>query len=243
MSDVDLHELEERLRPFERTAWVPEVVDGDGPPTVSKFSGTPALGLSEEWPRCGNCQRPMQLFVQLNGEDLPEAGAAGLVGGGLQWFYCTSEQPHCESECDAFFPHSRSTLVRLLPAGSATSAQGAPPLPGMFPPKRIVSWMTVTDLPIWDELEELGLELSDDETEALDRAGKLPKGGEKLAGWPFWIQGVEYPACRRCGRRMEMLFQIDSEQSLPYMFGDAGIGHITQCPEHRDEVAFGWACS
>jgi hypothetical protein len=26
------------------------------------------------------------------------------------------------------------------------------------------------------------------------------------------------------------------------MFGDMGIGHITQCPEHLDVVAFGWAC-
>jgi hypothetical protein len=27
------------------------------------------------------------------------------------------------------------------------------------------------------------------------------------------------------------------------MFGDAGIGHVTQCREHRDELAFGCACS
>jgi hypothetical protein len=41
---------------------------------------------------------------------------------------------------------------------------------------------------------------------------------------------------------MEMLFQIDSDQSLPWSLGDAGVGHITQCPKHRDELAFGWAC-
>jgi hypothetical protein len=26
------------------------------------------------------------------------------------------------------------------------------------------------------------------------------------------------------------------------MFGDSGIGHITQCPEHKEVLAFGWAC-
>jgi hypothetical protein len=38
------------------------------------------------------------------------------------------------------------------------------------------------------------------------------------------------------------VFQIDSEDNLPYMFGDVGCAHITQCPEHKEVVAFGWAC-
>jgi hypothetical protein len=242
-SAIDLHALEARLRPFERTAWIPEVVEGDGPPLASKFSGAPALGRDEEWPLCGNCGRPMQLFVQLNAADLPEAEASRLLGGFLQLFYCTSSEPLCEVDCEAFFPHSRSTLVRLLPATSVRSEYGAASLAGMFPPKRIVGWKAATDVPGGDEGGDLGLELSDEEAESLDEAGRVPLQGEKLGGWPSWIQGVEYPSCRRCGQRMELLFQIDSEKNLPYMFGDAGIGHITQCREHRDEVAFGWACS
>ena len=67
--------------------------------------------------------------------------------------------------------------------------------------------------------------------------------GDKLAGWPAWVQGVEYPNCPRCGRRMAHVFQVDSEDHVPFMFGDAGCGHITQCPEHKEVVAFGWACS
>jgi uncharacterized protein YwqG len=243
MPNVDLHALEQQLRPFARTAWLPVTVDGDGPPTASKFSGSPALGPSETWPQCGSCGRPMQLFVQLNASHLPDEGAARLLGGILQLFYCTSVEPLCESECQAFFRHSRSTLVRLLPAGSATASGAAPPPPGMFPAKCIVDWTAVTDVPGWEELGDLSVDLSDEEAEALDLAGVVPHAGEKLAGWPFWVQGVEYPNCRRCGQRMEQLFQIDSDHNLPYMFGDAGIGHITQCATHRDEVAFGWACS
>jgi hypothetical protein len=66
--------------------------------------------------------------------------------------------------------------------------------------------------------------------------------GDKLASWPAWIQNVEYPNCPRCARRMAHLFQVDSEHNVPFMFGDAGCGHITQCPEHKEVVAFGWAC-
>ena len=65
---------------------------------------------------------------------------------------------------------------------------------------------------------------------------------DKLAGWPCWVQGNEQPLCPTCGSTMRLLFQVDSEDHVPFMWGDAGIGHITQCPTHLDVVAFGWAC-
>jgi uncharacterized protein YwqG len=56
------------------------------------------------------------------------------------------------------------------------------------------------------------------------------------------LQGVAYPNCPRCNTRMQFLFQIDSEQNIPYMFGDCGVCHLTICPTHRDVLAFGWSC-
>jgi hypothetical protein len=41
---------------------------------------------------------------------------------------------------------------------------------------------------------------------------------------------------------MGHVFQVDSEDHVPFMFGDAGCGHVTQCPDHKEVVAFGWAC-
>ena len=72
--------------------------------------------------------------------------------------------------------------------------------------------------------------------------GEYPRQGDKLAGWPAWIQYVAYPRCRQCGLWMWFVFQIDSQCNLWHMFGDNGCGHITQCPDHRDELAFVWAC-
>ena len=241
MSEPELFDIDERLRPFLRTAWLPEVADGDGAATDSKFSGLPALRRGEEWPRCANCGRPMQLFVQLDARELPAPAAAMLDGGLLQLFYCTSETPPCESECDAYLPHARSTLVRLVEPGAATGGAGAPP-GGMFPPKRIAGWTAVIDLPHPEELGYAGVELDEMEEEALMERD-FPRAGEKLLGWPHWVQSVEYPRCRRCAREMTLLFQVDSDRNLPYMFGDAGVGHVTQCPDHHDELAFGWACS
>ena len=241
MSDIEELELRLKLSAFRRRAWIPEVVDDDGAPTDSKFSGRPFLAPGESWPKCGNCGQPMQLFVQLNARDLPADSERALDGGILQFFYCTSERPHCEGECEAYFPNAKSTLLRLLaPQGVAPSVAEEPSV-DMFPPRRIVSWTEVPDYPNWEELDELGIELADEESDTLAEQD-FPHIGDKLLGWPAWVQGVEYPSCPECGARMELLFQIDSEDNVPYMFGDTGTGHITQCPVHRNRLAFGWAC-
>ncbi|MBV9774390.1 MAG: DUF1963 domain-containing protein [Gemmatimonadetes bacterium] len=241
MSDIEDRSLRQKLAAVRRRTWIPEVVDGDGGRADSKFSGRPYIPPSEAWPACGNCGKPMQLFVQLNGRDLPAEAGEALGGGLLQFFYCTSDDPHCESECEAYFPNATSTLLRLLVPGEATGADGAEPPAGMFPPRRIVGWTESPDYPNWEELDELGIELGDEEADALHEQD-FPRDGEKLLGWPAWVQSVEYPACPECSGQMELLFQIDSEHNLPYMFGDVGTGHITQCPVHRHQLAFGWAC-
>jgi len=37
--------------------------------------------------------------------------------------------------------------------------------------------------------------------------------GDKLLGWPSWVQGVEYPRCPRCNQQMSFVFQIDHLQT------------------------------
>ena len=60
---------------------------------------------------------------------------------------------------------------------------------------------------------------------------------DKLAGYQAWVQGVQYPHCPRCERQMAHVFQVDSEDNIPYLFGDAGCGHLIQCPDHKEVVA------
>jgi hypothetical protein len=137
----------------------------------STRSEASVLRAGEPWPRCGNCHRPMQLFVQLTSDELPAEMAARVPEGYVQLFNCTPSEP---------------------------------PPAGAFPPKRIVGWTAVTDHPSTQELEQLGVALAEREPEALDLGDQVPSDGEKLAGWPLWIQGIEYPRCRRCGEAMEL---------------------------------------
>ncbi|MCK5243343.1 DUF1963 domain-containing protein [bacterium] len=78
-----------------------------------------------------------------------------------------------------------------------------------------------------------------------------PKRGDKLWGWPSWSQGIEYSLCPICNKRMSFIFQLNSsgsyltdiwsDSNLPNLFAD-GNGHILQCEDHRDQIAFPWAC-
>ncbi|MEW5857223.1 MAG: DUF1963 domain-containing protein [Cyanobacteriota bacterium] len=70
--DLKLAQLKQKLSGVRRSAWKPIVQEGDGDLTASKFAGKPWLSADETWPTCPNCQKPMQLFLQLNLDQLPE---------------------------------------------------------------------------------------------------------------------------------------------------------------------------
>jgi uncharacterized protein YwqG len=203
---------------------------------------------------------PLQLFLQLNVNDLPEELGQRFGTGLLQLFYCIRNECQGNGGWEPFADDlSRVRVVQ--PAGDSLNTS-VPEQEARFPAKRIVGWTEFIDLPMPCEHDELGLkytyefdsgtlrlecpELEFDLTQPMNEcpaeeiAVSQPK--DKLAGWPFWIQNVEYPSCPQCGRRMVHVFQVDSEDNIPFMFGDAGCGHITQCPEHKEVVAFGWAC-
>jgi uncharacterized protein YwqG len=261
---MDEQEFIRRLQPWferhRRPAWRPTVREGDGPPEASKFSGTPLLEAGETWPACAACHSPMPLFLQLNLDDLPEELGHCFGEGWLQLFYCANYK----CECDNFEPFSKGKLVRIIRPGHASAEINPPAFPDPMPPRAITGWDRFDDHPDYEEQEDLGLSrryISDPESimemrvecpelnlvyegmqefvmDSLDRCFER----DKLAGWPDWLQGMEYPDCPKCGARMRYVFQLDAEDHLPYSFGDSGRGHITQCPAHPHILAFGWAC-
>lgn len=238
-----------------RRAWKPVCTRAPG----GQFGGAPLLGPGEAWPTCEQCDRPLQFFLQIDVATLPAAfGARGA--GTLQLFCCT-----WDGDCETHLPFSGTHVVRLLtgPAGPARHPGGLAP----FPARTIQRWDEIIDLPHPEEHGALGLSYDHDFAAwrttvrgdglvvadiPIDREGIAPGAaetiadaapGDKLGGWPRWVQRVEYPTCPTCGQRMELVLQLGSEDNVPYMFGDVGTGHITQCPTHPEVLAFGWASS
>jgi len=232
--------LGQKLAQLRRRAWLPKTREGDCSIAGSKFSGLAFIPAGNEWPRCGNCERPMQLFLQLNANDIPDEARDLLSDGILQLFYCTSSDPQCDVDCEAFFPFSAAHLARIVDDGTHEELSESP-VDDAFPARSIIGWSSVIDVPNWEESERIGIVFLDDEADALADTS-VPAVGEKLGGWPAWIQGVEYPDCPKCKQPMDFLFQIDSERNIPFLLGDMGIGHVTRCKVHPEVLTFGWAC-
>jgi uncharacterized protein YwqG len=253
--------LEPWLARQRRPAWKPMVEQSDGPATVSKFCGTPWIGPDAPWPDCGLCKKPLSLFLQLDLGDLPVELGQRFGKGLLQLFYCIRDDCQGSGGWEPFADDL--SRVRIVHPNGASLRVYTAHQDFQFPAQQIIGWIRFTDLPMPCEHDQLGLkykydfdagtlrlqcpELDFDLTNPMNDCPAediaISAQGDKLAGWPGWIQGVEYPDCPRCGRRMVVVFQMDSEDNVPFMFGDVGCGHITQCPEHKEIVAFGWACS
>jgi hypothetical protein len=238
-----------------RRAWRAVCVEGGA--GGAQFGGSPLLGSGERWPSCESCDQPMQFFLQLPLASLPR-GFSTRGEGTLQLFYCSQD----DGSCETWRPFSGTHVVRLL--SGATNVTEHPDGLAAFPLRSIERWSEFVDYPHPEEHDRLGLVYDYDFTKRLvsvscDDLGVALRGldidmnvaeaiaeaeaGDKLGGWPLWIQSIEYPSCPQCGRVMELVFQVDSEDNVPHMFGDVGCGHITQCPDHPHVLAFGWACS
>lgn len=249
--------LQPWIAKHQRTAWQPEVGGDDPAPTGSAFSGLPLLLPGEEWPTCKSCSSPMELMLQLDLQSLPTDRFGTDT---LQLFYCVADEM-CDGGWVAF-----SDQVSLCRTIASQDARSASTNRNRFPAKSILGWTEIEDLPSPAEHERLGLKFdyhfNDVPFQPMEfwcpeldlhfvgskflkhlEENVAPADGDKLGGWPLWIQGIEYPTCPECGTEMSLLMQIGSEDNVPFMFGDCGVGHITQCPHHKHVVAFGWACT
>ncbi len=206
--------------------------------SISKIGGIPYLRNENDWPVCPNCQRNMDLLVQLNLADLPERQADGLV----QLFYCTAKETDCSSILEGYLPFSKASVVRKISV-TGPSAKVRPNLTEVFQEKRIVGWQSCFDYPHREEYDILGIEVPHDGVFDYLYEQKIgsPIRKDKLFGWPYWVQGAEYPQNPETGSQMQFLFQLASFDHLNYRFGDDGTGHITHGADNTGQLAFGWA--
>ncbi|MCP3677665.1 MAG: hypothetical protein GY721_08805, partial [Deltaproteobacteria bacterium] len=190
------------------------------------------------------------LFLQLDLQELPEELGGRYGDGMIQFFYCRNRQ--CMME-DKVIPEglSQVSLVRLVDI----SIHGRPVTikEGLDEPlavSRIRGWKKQIDYhPDLDDIQELGIEITDEEHDLLADWGLL-ESGDKLAGWPNWIQYPEHMPCGECGRTMEFLYQLEPHVNLGYSFGqeyhdyvvEEGCSWLFQCREHKAQLAFTWQC-
>jgi uncharacterized protein YwqG len=240
----------------------PVVRKGQSDLPVSKYFGLPWLPAGEEWPEINGVK--LTFILQLDVASLPEPHKSALGSEGLvQLFYdITGENEWDES---AF-------IRRVLTNGQPSSCKADPTLEegvegpsdtqadaftddtAEWKPKLIKDWKADVDYPRYEHLEDLtdiDLEEIFDRKE-VDASEKLDNclQGDKLGGWPFWTQGVEYQE-DKAGQQMTYVFQLDAgcffdgrkfPAHAPSLFAGDGTGHISVSPTDPNELKFWWAC-
>ena len=81
-------------------------------------------------------------------------------------------------------------------------------------------------------LREICVVLKEDCNEKLNYPNDIGKR-TKLGGIPDWIQDDESPVCKKCGKKLHFIAQIDSVDykgsNNEYMFGDIGMIYVFFC--------------
>ncbi len=131
------------LKKFKKTAFLPATKESENAfSDKSKIGGFPYFRNENDWPKCPSCEKHMQLFLQLNLQELPENKKQGLI----QLFYCTTSEPLCEFALEAFFPFSKSVECREIEVNEE-SASIKPKIDNLFNKKLIVGWNAKDDYP------------------------------------------------------------------------------------------------
>lgn len=224
--------------------------------TGTKFGGAPFLSQKFKWPKCNECGKHMDFLFQLNGGDLPEDLRGEHVEEGqlFQFFVCdvdtyedstSDKRTSCArliSLSDAGEPLTISTTNTTAANITADDNKDNAALSALIAAskeRRLVGWTRKADVPDWNDRVRYGLpdSLSYEDTEDLHPVDK-----DKLSGFPVWVQDSEYLVCLKCDQEMEHFFQVVSEDSFDYMFGDCGVMIILQCPKHRDQLRVSFQC-
>ncbi|MFN8672331.1 MAG: DUF1963 domain-containing protein [Candidatus Sericytochromatia bacterium] len=233
----------------------------------SKFGGIPFIKINEEYPLCPCCEKPLTLLVQLNLDTInPDVKKTiGIKNGMIQLFYCVDEDEGCGEDDD-----NEAYFLRYLKSSEIVLHENnkIPENTIIFPEKVIFDWLDMGyEYPSeWDENQEFKasssiniiesnytnkipedfLEQLMDEDLDLDDINylmnNLISSGDKIGGNPYWIQWPRHHYCNICNQELSIVMQIASEDNIPYMFSDGGIGHIYICKKHKNEIYFYWDC-
>lgn len=205
----------------------------------SHFGGSPSLPAGVAWPERNG--RQLEFLARLS---LPEVHQALEIDwlpreGALLFFYDMEEQPW------GFDPKERGSWAVLhVPDADAE------PEPGSPVPFRPIGLRRIESYPSYERNEVVALSLEDDEDDAYVELSESPFEGlpkHQVSGYPAPIQNDDMELeCQltshglNCGspkgyqdpraaslkagaKNWRLLFQIDSDDDLDFMWGDVGI--------------------
>jgi hypothetical protein len=196
--------------------------DREAPGT--RTGGVPHVPSAFEWPRCRECDGPMQFLAQVSMTDADaDAGGTGL----LSIFMCQNDPGLCD-EWDATAGGNRAFV---FDAGAVRVA--TPPGDGET---------------LREDCSAIRFENSDvdDYLEASQRWHEQTGRPQRevlgqIGGQAAWLQNDETPDCDACARPMTFVVQLEEghEYRTSMNFGGGGCGYGFRC-ETCENAAFLW---
>lgn len=231
----------------------------DGVPTSTTQSyvgGRPFLPTGASWPTDDD-RHELVFLAQVNFQEVPHLGPGWPRDGLLQWF-CGDDDTYGLDWDDAGQPRPEAGgFVRWVPAQQLGSPEGGPdgPVPeAEFSPLLTTGPVAVRfrldrDLPSFNEVYESGGERWEALADAYDELSVdddfSPAGGDKVGGWPNFVQAATFPASERPAARA--VLQLDAETGAFSEWGDVGCAHVVGVPSELAEgdlssFVWDWAC-
>lgn len=192
-------------------------------PREGHVGGPPFLPAGQTWPTCGHCQKPLTFIGQM-----PVAGLPGAEL--LTFYYCLACRPGGPEGAAAYHLALHGGVSQGPLQNPAPESRSGGPVPCR------VTLTEAVSVPHWEDARSdvAHLDLGSDPWEAYrdvwDALTNAPTLETRLGGYPDWISGAEWPACPDCGRRMTLLWQLDSEPETGLMWGDSGRLFLFACP-------------
>jgi uncharacterized protein YwqG len=226
--------------------------------TKSKFGGQP-YDEGEAWPTCTHCDEPLTFVFQFNTEGLRPL--KNLETTCLYvFFFCNTDSCCCAgrgtNEDDGTWilrkyaspsiekarkvvspapPDDDEYAVRIVPCAIEAIYEKTFPYASKLDSgsKAIIEFMTGKT----EDDEEFELMVEEIATN-LFSCGLENTGGKGYLGLPYFFNPLEIPVCSKCNNAMELLFQLGSDESSGFEYGDCGCVYLFFCPKHQDEFGF-----
>jgi len=205
-------------------------VSASGDPLASNFRLAAVGRPGEEWP--SHDGEPLMFVCQLNLTTAPAVPPL-LEGVSLVTFF-VGEDPGFWGEqngdgwCLRAYGSTDGLVPLAAPEGATDTEQGLG-----------CSWEECDDFPCYDDS---GLVIPEGADRPEGDLGNVHR--TKIGGWPSTIQSEPWWGYREHPAAPQFCLQVDSEDEVGLMWGDAGTIYIARgtAPGHTDEWFLDWQC-
>ncbi|MGR6318213.1 DUF1963 domain-containing protein [Micromonospora soli] len=183
----------------------------DAPGT--RTGGVPLVPQGFDWPRCDECDGPMQFLAQVRLDDIDPADS-----GLLSIFMCQNDPGLCD-EWDATAGGNRAFVFPLGQLAPSAVPSGDNVL---LAETSAVAYVPMNNSEGYDEARERWC----------GESGRpLPDVLGQLGGAPAWLQFDETPTCAVCNLQMSFVVQLEEghDYRTDINFGGGGCGYGFRC--------------